>query len=385
MDRERNVTATFTPKANPQCTLTVDADPRPWAASVSGDWTGDCSASVSQTAQVTPHPQFEIKSWSDSGTPLSCPEDPALHPYECTVTMGTNHDVTANLRCVGNRTLTTTHGPNGDISPMTGPQGCDARVTVTADPDDNYRVDEWSGFGTANCTGGEKMCVVAMGGSAKSVHVTFEAIPPPPPITTHRVQLDVSQASCGNVEWESIDGITPKITWEMIPSPWDVPHNRTIRSMAPADGAVWAPGSSVTCRFSHWAEDCTRKTGHTCDLVVTGARQATAHYTIPGARVPDISLTLTVTPSVRRHHVAPGTAGLRLVDWAKPGSRHKHGYRGAGNGARHHRAGEHVELPLPVLGEECLREPGPALPGRHRKRSQHRHRDVPLHRKIDQG
>ena len=114
-------------------------------------------------------------------------------------------------------------------------------------------------------------------------------IPPGlPQPTTHRVQLNVSPSSCGNVTWRSIDGINPLIT-STTTSPWDVPQSRTIRSMAPAN--------SATCRFSHWDGDCIRKTGHTCDLVVTGARQATAHYTIPGAPVPDISLTLRVTPS----------------------------------------------------------------------------------------
>lgn len=58
-----------------------------------------------------------------------------------------------------------------------------------------------------------------------------------------------------------------------------------------------APGDSATCRFSHWDGDCIRKTRHTCDLVVTGTRQATAHYTSPGVPVPIISLTLGVTPS----------------------------------------------------------------------------------------
>ena len=83
--------------------------------------------------------------------------------------------------------------------------------------------------------------------------------------------------------------------------------------------------------------------------------------------------------AVRRHHVAPGAAGLRLADSANADSWHGRCQRCARNGARHHRASEHIELSLPLLGERRLRGSGPTLSGRYWKRSQHRHGKVPLH------
>ena len=134
----------------------------------------------------------------------------------------------------------------------------------------------------------------ALEDSAKVLAGTTPVLPPiiPPGLpqpTTYHVQLDVSPSSCGNVTWQSLDGITPPISSGTTTSPWDVPRSRTIRSTAPEN--------STTCKFSHWDQDCIRKTRHTCDLVVTGTRQAMAHYTNPRDPVPIIGLTLSVTPS----------------------------------------------------------------------------------------
>ena len=170
MNGPRTLTATFTSRGGPpQCTLQVDADPRFWAQSVSGDWTGDCDASTSRTATVVPHTGFTISSWSE----------PGCNGNSCMVTMGIDRDVTAYLSCVGNRTLTTTPPPRtgGTITPATGPQPCDGTVTVTATPATTpapgYRVGAWSGSGSDLCVEGQDRCTVQMGGFARSVTVDF--------------------------------------------------------------------------------------------------------------------------------------------------------------------------------------------------------------------
>ena len=165
MDNDLSVTANFTPRGGPaQCTLTVDADPRPWAATVEGDWTGDCDADTDRTARVTPNAGFTVSSWNES----------ACSGQSCTVAMDRDRDLVARLGCVGTRTLTTSAGPNGEIRPATASPTCDGAVTVTANADDDHRVDAWSGTGAAGCRDGETTCSVDMGGFDRSVHVTFE-------------------------------------------------------------------------------------------------------------------------------------------------------------------------------------------------------------------
>ena len=174
MTQARTVTATFTLRTgvDPQCTLMVDANPLPWAQSVSGDWTGNCSASTSRTATVVPHTGYIIDSWSEA----SCPDDPA-DPTGCTVTMDVDRDVTAYLRCDGMRTLTTSAGTGGTVEPATGEQPCDGTVTVTATPATTpapgYRVGEWNGSGAGDCIDGQRTCDVEMGGVARAVSVDF--------------------------------------------------------------------------------------------------------------------------------------------------------------------------------------------------------------------
>ena len=299
MDENQEVSAVYAPSSDIQCRLKVEAHPEEGGL-VSGSGTVDCGDTLTARVTATNH-GYEFTSWSGGG---------CSGTGNCTVTVGTlgNFEevvVTANFTPTAppaQCTLTVTINPlnGGSVSGVgNGQFVCGATTTLRAIANSDYAFAGWSGgcSGTGSCD----VVVGSTGGPATTVRVTasFSVVAPPTPIPdpTHRVQLDVSPASCGNVDWKSIDGITPEITWEMIPSPWDVPHNRTIRSMAPADGAVWAPGSSETCRFSHWDEDCIRKVRHTCDLVVTGPRRATAYYTISGSDVPNVELTLSVTPS----------------------------------------------------------------------------------------
>ena len=76
--------------------------------------------------------------------------------------------------------LHVTHGRNGDADPAGKTrQTKGATVEITADPDDGYMVDRWSG----DCSGSETTCDVEMDGD-KRVHVTFKAKPivvPPTP------------------------------------------------------------------------------------------------------------------------------------------------------------------------------------------------------------
>ena len=81
-------------------------------------------------------------------------------------------------------TLAATAGAGGSVSCATasGPASCSGTfevgtgVTVTADPNDGYQVDSWSG--DCSGSGSGPTCTVAMN-APRSAHVTFEAIPLP--------------------------------------------------------------------------------------------------------------------------------------------------------------------------------------------------------------
>ena len=101
---------------------------------------------------------------------------------------GNTSDVTLSLPAVTGgtgpppvcrNTLTTTSGSNGSIIPS-HPTGqlydCSESVTVTADPNDDYQVDSWSG----DCSGSGGTCTLVMNGP-RTASVTFKAEPTPTP------------------------------------------------------------------------------------------------------------------------------------------------------------------------------------------------------------
>ena len=154
--------------------------------------------------------------------------------------------VEERLACTGTRTLTTSAGSNGSISPSTGPQDCDATVTVTATPDsDDYQVDEWSGTGAGDCTDGATTCDVDMDGSARTISVTFEQV----------CTLTTSAGSNGSIS----------------PASGTQDCDATVTVTATPDSGYV---------ISSWGGDCseTEKTDSTCSVTMDGNQTASVTF-----------------------------------------------------------------------------------------------------------
>ena len=141
--------------------LTISHSTGGTTSPVRGTHTYDHGTSLTITA--SPSTNYEVSRWggacSHRGTETTCE-----------VTMDRNKSATVFFELV-DRTLTLSHGSNGDTEPAAGtyahPHG--TSVTITADPDDGYEVAGWSGA----CTGRALSCTVTMS-SDKSVSVTFQ-------------------------------------------------------------------------------------------------------------------------------------------------------------------------------------------------------------------
>ena len=142
---------------------------------VAGGGTVDCGSRPRITA--TPDSNYCYDRWDGefgvrSETTPRSPECHAGGNFSVTV----HRDVTYTAHFVEKPkfTLTTTAGANGNISPSGSNQYYfDKTVTITADPDEGYEVDAWSGD-CAGVTG--TACTVAMN-TDRTAGVTFEDIP----------------------------------------------------------------------------------------------------------------------------------------------------------------------------------------------------------------
>ena len=143
---------------------------------VAGGGTVDCGSRPRITA--TPDSNYCYDRWDGefgvrSETTPRSPECHAGGNFSVTV----HRDVTYTAHFVEKPkfTLTTTAGANGNISPSGSNQYYfDKTVTITADPNEGYEVDAWSGD-CAGVTG--TACTVAMN-TDRTAGVTFEDIPP---------------------------------------------------------------------------------------------------------------------------------------------------------------------------------------------------------------
>ena len=157
MDGPKEVSATFaTCTGTHTLTVTVGTN-----GSVSpGSGTYRCNTTV--TLRASPNANHQVDSWGG---------DCSGSGPTCTLTMNANKTASVTFRKV-DRTLTTSAGTNGSVSPSPGrhtyPHG--ASVTVTATPDSGYEVANWSG----DCSGDATTCVLTMD-SDKTAVVTFES------------------------------------------------------------------------------------------------------------------------------------------------------------------------------------------------------------------
>ncbi|MXW23474.1 MAG: hypothetical protein F4Z96_02150 [Chloroflexi bacterium] len=172
-------TSTPTPTPTPQNhTLTTSADANGSVDPAAGDHTYASGTSVTVTA--TPATGYRVASWGGdcSGDELTC---------ELTMDADKTASVTFEL---DQYTLTTSVGENGAIAPAAGTQSYakGTSVTVTATPDEGYRVAAWGG----DCSGGELTCQLTMDAN-KTASVTFE-------LDTGTFTLTTSAGTNGSIE-----------------------------------------------------------------------------------------------------------------------------------------------------------------------------------------
>ena len=139
-------------------------------------------------------------------------------------------------------TLTTSAQGNGRTSPLPGTYSYrdDASVTVTATPDEGYRIASWAG----DCSGTALTCVLTMDAN-RTASVTFERI-------THT--LTVTATSGGSV---TPDGTTT--------------HDED------AEVTLTASWNDATHSFTGWGGDCAG-TVSTCLLTMDAAKTVTATF-----------------------------------------------------------------------------------------------------------
>ena len=241
MDANKTVSVTFARDVTTY-TLTTSAGANGSIDPAPGTHTYDADASVTVTA--TPDAGYRVASWggdcSGSGTASTC-----------ALTMDANK--TASVTFQRTYTLTTSAGANGSIDPAAGTHTYDegTSVTVTATPDEGYRIASWGDDCSATATA--TTCALTMDAD-RTASVSFER-------NTHT--LTVTAGEGGSV---TPDGTTT--------------HDKG------AGVTLMASWNDATHTFSGWGGDCSASgTASTCELTMDGDKVVTVTFAaLPATR-----------------------------------------------------------------------------------------------------
>ena len=212
-----------------QYTLTTSAGTGGTISPAPGTYTYDDGASVTVGAAASAG--YRIGSWGgdcSGGGP------------SCSLTM--DDDRSASVSFVRRYTLTTSAGTGGSVSPAAGMHAYDTgtSVTVTATPDDGYRVGSWGG----DCSGGGSSCSLTMDEN-RSASVSF----------VRQYTLTTSAGTGGSI------------------SP--APGTHTYDTGTDVRVGVAA---NTGYRIRSWGGDCGSASGATCDLTMDGNRTASITF-----------------------------------------------------------------------------------------------------------
>ena len=228
LDADRTASVTF---ERITYALTTSATENGGVSPLPGTYTYLDGESVTVTA--TPDEGYRVSSWSGdcSGTTLSC-----------TLTMDADKTARVTFERI-TYALTTSATENGGVSPLPGAYTYldGESVTVTATPDEGYRVASWGG----DCSGTTLSCTLTMDAD-KTARVTFERI---------TYTLTVTATGQGTV--------TPAGTTTQYES-----DEVTLR-------ASW---SDATHSFDGWGGECSG-TASTCLLTMDANKSVTATFT----------------------------------------------------------------------------------------------------------
>jgi len=159
------------------------------------------TAGQSQTFTATPAAGYTVDQWKLDGGVVNGGSTYTLSNIQ------SSHSVQVTFEAI-TYTITPSAGANGSISPssnFTETQG--NMTTFAATPDAGYTVDQWKLDGNVVQTGMNSYALTNIQ-SDHSVQVTFEVIPPPPPLTP-------STPTNFSAEWGFYtEGAGVKLTWD---------------------------------------------------------------------------------------------------------------------------------------------------------------------------